>query len=77
MPGRDEPIDFGADGTGTLGPCLEIPAGLLAMLDPATSAEIQATSAETLYLAQELHALNVHLAKGRLQKELMAEASYG
>ena len=56
-----EPIDFGAEGNDTLGPCLEIPAGLLATLDPATSAE-------TLHLAQELRALDVHLAEGRLQQ---------
>jgi hypothetical protein len=65
-----EPIDSGPDGTNdTLSPCLKIPAGLLATLDPATSAE-------SLHLAQELRALDVHLAEGRLQQELMAEASY-
>jgi hypothetical protein len=41
---------------------------LLATLDPATIAY-------TLHLAQELHTLNVHLAEGRLQQELMAETS--
>jgi hypothetical protein len=32
--------------------------------------------AETLHLAQELGALDVHLAEGRLQQELMAKVSY-
>jgi hypothetical protein len=64
-----EPIDFGPDGNDNLDPCLEIPPRLLATLDPATNAEI-------LHLAQELRALDVHLAEGRLQQELMAEASY-
>jgi hypothetical protein len=64
-----EPIDFGAEGNNTLGPCLEIPARLLAILDPATSIE-------TLHLAQELRALDVHLTEERLRQELVAEASY-
>jgi hypothetical protein len=42
---------------------------LFARLDPATSADI-------LHLAQELRALDVHMAEARLQQELMAEASY-